>query len=90
MNLSAQNSLVNFPNWITIRSGKGVHRGVSVSTAGSVFIVEHQKRMARWLIVVSLASALFVGVLAYFLVPQPPEPSSVDPNATAQTSNPSR
>ncbi len=61
-----------------------------MSAATSVFIVEHQKRMTRWLIGVTLASVVFIGILAYLLVPQPPEPSSVDPTTPAQTSKPAR
>ena len=58
-----------------------------MAAATSVFIDEHRKRMVRWLILAGLASIVFVSVLAYLLVPKPPDPSTIDAGQSAQTAN---
>jgi len=73
---------------ITIWSRKHVHRRISVTAATSVFIDEHRKRMVRWLILASLTSVVFISILAYILVPNPPDPSTIDSSQAAQSSHP--
>lgn len=55
-----------------------------MTAASSSLIVEHRQRMVRWLIVASMASLIFVGILAYLLVPNPPDPNSIDSTQSAQ------
>ncbi len=58
-----------------------------MAAATSVFIDEHRKRMIRWVICASVASVVFITILAYLLVPTPPDPSSIDSNQAAQTTH---
>jgi hypothetical protein len=58
-----------------------------MAAASSVFIDEHRKRMVRRLLIASLTSVAFIAILAYILVPNPPDPSSIDSAQASPTAN---
>lgn len=58
-----------------------------MAAASSSLTVEHHQRMVRWLMIASMVSLIFVGILAYLLVPNPPDPNTIDSGQAAQTTH---